>query len=503
MDKTTLIYNAKDATITKDIEEQIWPELEANGYLDTYNMTARCLPPFIYMMTRGVKVNVDAITEAKKDLEARIITLQAELDEKAGQHLNASSPKQCQEYFYIKKNIKPFTKLNAKGESVITTDDKAMQRLAVGSETRPAIPEAKLVQEIRKCQKFLGTYLEIEFDEDGRFRCSINPRGAVSGRISTSKTIFGTGMNMQNLPPEFKAFLVADDGFIILDPDLKGAEWFIVAYLTGDANMIKVAEEGLDPHIHTAFLMFKQPKDLIEYENKLIGHSTDPFEIAKIREKLPQLRSSSLIPRNMSMRQAAKKANHGLNYDEGYNTFAMTNEMTQADAKKIIALYHEAYPGIRIWYEKVKNQLREDRILMNCFGRKRKFLMPMGDKLYKSAYAHVPQSTASDNLNIGMCGIYEDQSDLMKDVQLLLQIHDSMPNQYPDHDVRKLAQVIQKEIEYLTIDMEYGGRSFHLKVDMKAGYNLGESGMTELKHTDDLDKLTEELEKIINVQRAN
>jgi hypothetical protein len=49
----------------------------------------------------------------------------------------------------------------------------------------------------------------VAFDADGRLRCSWNPRGTKFGRLSSSQTIFGTGMNLQNLSPKFKGFIVA------------------------------------------------------------------------------------------------------------------------------------------------------------------------------------------------------------------------------------------------------------------------------------------------------
>ena len=62
---------------------------------------------------------------------------------------------------------------------------------------------------------------------------------------------------------------------LLIEIDKSQAEWVVVAYRSGDANMIKVIEEGLDPHIHTAYLMTTLPKELIEEEGELIGHGTD------------------------------------------------------------------------------------------------------------------------------------------------------------------------------------------------------------------------------------
>ena len=137
--------------------------------------------------------------------------------------------------------------------------------------------------------KLKGTYLDITFDADSRMRCSYNPRGTKFGRISSSKTLFQTGMNMQNLPEEFAGFLVADDRMILISLDKAKAEWVVVAYESGDLSMINAIESGVDVHAYTAEQMFKIPLEVIELEDKIIGHSNDAEEIARKRSNIREL----------------------------------------------------------------------------------------------------------------------------------------------------------------------------------------------------------------------
>ena len=58
--------------------------------------------------------------------------------------------------------------------------------------------------------------------------------------------------------------------------DLAGAERVVVAYLADDANMISVVESGKSPHVATGALISGAPKELIEREDKLLKHMTDP-----------------------------------------------------------------------------------------------------------------------------------------------------------------------------------------------------------------------------------
>ena len=198
------VYNAKDAATTFEIWEALQGELD-KGYRQCYEDTIALFPCLLYMMQRGVRVDMEKLEETKKDVASRILDRENRLRDVSEREFNPTSPKQCQEYFYVTKGIKPYV---SRQTGRPTTDDKAMSRIY----RRHRLPEAKLVQEIRALRKLSGTYLEADIDKDSRVRCSYNPRGATTGRLSSSKTIFGTGMNLQNLHPEFKGFLVSDLG---------------------------------------------------------------------------------------------------------------------------------------------------------------------------------------------------------------------------------------------------------------------------------------------------
>lgn len=464
-------YNAKDSAVTLEIALEVYPMVLRPEFRDTYEFTIRLYNPLLYMMTRGVRVDSEALEIEKQRVSKEIVAKQAELNRLAGEELNVNSPKQCQNYFYVKKGIPPYTN---KGR--ITTDDKAMQRLARGTSSRAPLPEASLVQELRSLMKLSGTYLEFEIDKDGRARCSYNPRGTATGRISSSKTVLGTGMNMQNLPPAFKNFLVVDPGYIMVELDKRQAEWVVVAYTSGDANMIKVIEEELDPHAYTGSLMTGIPVEMIKLEDKVIGHTTNPVEVAKARKTLPQeiqvaLQMSTILPRSMSVRQCGKKSNHGLNYGEGYRQFSLINEIPENEAADIVNGYLRAYPGVPAYWAAVQRQLRADRTLINAapFRRVRRFLGELNDKTFKAAYAQIPQSTVSDVVNNGLILVSEDDRDFMRPVELLAQVHDSILFQYPIERASDLPLVIQTIKEYLEPELEIHGRSFGIKTDMKIG----------------------------------
>lgn len=475
MSEDFLRYAALDAACTMEIHNGFWPAL--GRFQTAVDLTMRLFPVLMFMQTRGIKINRSALNETRKDVAEDIAKKQEELNLLCGRSLNVNSSKDCQSYFYSELGIKPY--LNKEGNP--TVDDKALQRLVRGTASRPGLRQAKLVQEIRGLQKLSGTYLNLEFDPDDRIRCSFNPRGTKFGRLSSSKTIFGTGTNFQNLPQDFKKFLVADEGYVFLEVDKRQAEWVVVAYATGDANMIAAVEQGIDVHTHTASLMFHADPELIKKESKIVGHNTDADYIRELRQNQLSEFYDARWPRTMSLRQCGKKSNHGLNYDEGYNGFALINEIEISEAKRIVALYHQIYPGIRIWYESIKRELQRDRTLTNCFGRTVRFMGQWGDDLWKSAYAMIPQSTVVDSLNDGMVKIHaDDELCGIKgfNIDVLAQVHDSILMQVPLEFITKKENfdtIIGKITDYTSPDITYNARTFKIASDYKFGLNWGEA----------------------------
>ena len=476
MDENFLKYSALDSACTLEIHNSFWADLQGE-FLPAYKLTIDLFEVLMFMQTRGVKVSHSLLEETKVDVLKSMAEKQRELDSLCGRPLNVNSPKDCQAYFYSELGI-PVIKGK---EGTPTVDDMALQRLVRGTVSRPGLRQAKLVQDIRGLGKLYGTYLNLEFDKDNRLRGSYNPRGTKFGRLSSSKTVFGTGTNFQNLPQEFKKFLVPDDGYCFVEVDKRQAEWVVVAYQTGDANMIAAIENGTDVHVHTASLMFSVPAEVVQYEHKLVGHTTDTDAIREIRLSDPRVSPhfSSGWPRGMSLRQCGKKSNHGLNYDEGPNGFALINEIDQSEAKRIVSMYHLIYPGIRIWYTWVVRELQKSRTLTNCFGRTVRFMGMWNDKLWKSAYSMLPQSTVVDSLNKGLISIYND-AELCGakgyNIDVLAQVHDSVLMQIPIEVVRdrmKFENMINKVIDYTSPDITATGRTFKIASDFKFGMNWG------------------------------
>jgi len=497
-----LRYNAKDAVATLVIANKVMPELSPD-YRDTYDHTMSMIRPLTYMMLRGVRVDQAELAKMKVKVDGLLTQYQVKLNQLCGRPLNANSSKDCQKYFYDEKGVAPYKKYNKKTQtSAVTLDDKALQRLSRTTAQRKGFEEAKIIQRIRQLRKLKGTYLDIVFDKDDRIRCSYNPRGTRFGRISSSKTIFQTGMNLQNLPPAFMHFLVADEERLMISMDKKQAEWVVMAYVTGDANMINAVETGVDVHVYTASEMFKVPPDIVRAEAKILGQESAPDEIEMQRKKMDFIQPymGQWLPRSMTMRQCGKKSNHGLNYDEQARMFSLINEITEKEAQTIIDFYHRIYPGIQRYYGTTREKLSRDRTLENLFGRKYRFLGKWGDDLFKSAYSYNPQSSVGELVNRAMDQIYDDTSPETSDLEILMQVHDSIDFQDQYADLDKLIACLRKVQGYMDIPMTAGGRTFTIGTDLKIGFNLGKMQEINLRSSDS--ELKEMIGSYLNEQKT-
>jgi DNA polymerase I - 3''-5'' exonuclease and polymerase domains len=285
---------------------------------------------------------------------------------------------------------------------------------------------------------------------------------------------------------------------ILIEFDLAGAEWVVVAYLSGDKNMIGVVESGKSPHVVTGSLISRAPEELVIAEHKILGSNTNPTDIAALRaEHLPELvdlheLGEIFLPRSMSIRQAGKKSNHGLNYGMKYRRAALEWEIMESEAQPIVELYTtEAYPKIPDWWKAIREQIGKDRTLTNCFGRKVRLMGEKGSDLYDQAYSFIPQSTVVDICLQAMCAAYEDRSIEFVPWHLGAQVHDSLMIQVPTNDWLVVEAICTKIIKHMSPELEYNGYKFTLGVDMKIGLNWG--NMRSVKRVEDIRGVYEEL----------
>ena len=294
---------------------------------------------------------------------------------------------------------------------------------------------------------------------------------------------------------------------MLIEFDLAGAEWVVVAYMSGDQNMLDVIESGRSPHVVTGALISGASEDFVTVEYRLVGSNTDPDTIRNKRSSLT-IPHGIFLPRSMSIRQAGKKSNHGCNYYMRYRRFALENEMPETDAKPIVEYYSErAYPGLKSYWEGTQATLRRDgRCLTNCLGRKVRIMGEWGVELWMAAYAFTPQSTVFDVCRTGMIRAYNDETLDFYDMHLGAQVHDSLMSNYPmpttQDEWYALARFMNTMVhQHMKVPLRYTGavdmveRDFVLNAEAKLGLNWGE--MHSIKVTQDLDDVIEQIKRAI------
>jgi len=446
-------YNALDSIVCAEAHPKQVVDLQRQGNLETYERQRKIIEPLVYMMERGIRTDVEGMKKKGKEYERRIKETTNELRNIVGFDINPNSPKQLANYFYGTRGLPAYRK---RGGGV-TTDDDALKRLV-----RKGVKEAELVRVLREYTKAKGNYLNVEkVDRDGRIRCSYNPAGTRFSRISSSENIFGSGMNMQNWPHDLLRFLLADEGYVLYVIDLSQAENRIVAYVGNVVPMIEAFESGQDVHRLTASLIFGKPAAEITTEDNTCplggGHYSERFW--------------------------GKKANHSLNYDLGYKSFALRFELPETQAKQIVDRYHLAYPGVRQNYQTmVRTQLAKNRTITNLMGRKTLFLGEWGDKTWKAAYSCTPQGSVGDIINErGLNYVYYDQ-DNFAPVELLTQTHDSIAFQIPlsvswEEHVHMLSKIKTK----LETPLRWGEREFVIPADITMGLTFRKEDGVKIK----------------------
>jgi len=468
-------YNALDSAATVQCYVELERLLKKNNlHKISINQNNLC-EPLLYMMKRGLAVNEEEKDRLTEEAKVELEELELAFERLAGKPINLRSSKQIKEYFYGTLGLPPY-KSRKTGKP--TTDEKALKRMA-----RKGIEEANILLRHREVSKFLSSYLTVSLKDDNRLRGQFKPYGTTSGRLSCAMTPYNTGLNVQTLPENFKRMVVADEGCLIYEVDLSKAENMIVAHIAPDHNMIKAFSQGIDLHSLTASL--------------ICGLS--------IEEVIRQNDNKIMAPiagGTKTWRYWGKKANHGLNYGQGYRAFSLQNEITEDVGKFIVDRYFKAYPGVANYHRWVQDELNKSRRLVNLLGRQRVYLGRLDYATFKEAYSFTPQSTVADIINhYGLNGIWRERFGWARYVQLLNDVHDSIVYQIPiKYGVDYHAMVITNIQQMLEISLLWRGKSFVIPAVTSVGVDLADvhSGgtMREINTNQNIYNLRKDIQKV-------
>lgn len=432
-------YNALDAYYTRRLFYLQEEALVKSHQCDLYNDLLQPLTePVFAMCCRGWRID-ESLNSFKEEQEKdvnRIIGLMREIAAVYKQpKLNPASPKQLQTLF-AEMGFKVPTKKGKK-----TTDEDAIIKMALKEDH----PIFKLLLEHRAKSKMLGTYYNVTLDEDKRFRFQLTIPGTIEGRFSSQQTPWETGGNSQNIPKEFRKFVIADKGKILINTDLQRADAQVVAWLSRDATLLRLLSSNVDLHTYTA--------------NSIFGVDITTLEPAEFEIK----------------RKLGKTANHALNYGMGVTKFmadvlkTVGVNLSKEEATQIVEGYHKLYSGIRRWHAEIRTTVFRDRKLVTPHGRIRHFPGWITDEELRQAYAYIPPTTVADSINTTLLNALKLSEDAGIKLDILGQCHDSLLTQVDEKDLKTALEVIKKAASMSTFMIH--GKQCCIGAESMVGYN--------------------------------
>ncbi len=389
-------YAAEDADITLRLHEVLWPKVAAEDTLK--KILQEIEVPLASILARmeqqGVLIDSQQLSQQSQQLATRIMELEKEVHEMAGEAFNLGSTKQLQHILFEKMEL-PVVKKTPKGAP--STSEEVLQELALD------YPLPALIMEYRGLTKLKNTYTDklpkMINHRTGRVHTSYHQAVTATGRLSS------TDPNLQNIPIRNeegrrvrKAF-IARDGYKIVAADYSQIELRIMAHLSGDKGLLDAFAHGKNIHRATASAVFHVAEDDV----------TD------------------------NQRRSAKAINFGLIY--GMSAFGLAKQLhvSRQEAQEYMDLYFKRYPGVLDYMDRTRDFAKDHGYVETVFGR-RLYLPEIKSsngarrKGAERAAINAPmQGTAADVIKMAMIQVDDwIRSTDNDDVVMIMQVHDEL-----------------------------------------------------------------------------
>lgn len=405
-------YNGKDCCIELQAALQLEQELRENK-LDSFffNHVMRLQPHLVLMTVGGIKIDpiehqrvLIAIREAVAQKEKAFIdSVRVATGDPNYQMKPLSVPDKQKLFFGVLGLVGRGSSTDAENRAKMRAHPRTSENARIMLDKYDAFAED---------HKFASTYAEMSLDPDGRVRCEYRQSGTTNapGRLSSASTMWGSGLNLQNIPQRAYAMFVADPGYMFTYFDLSQAEARIVAYEARVkrliANFELAAGQGVDVHRANAATIFKLPYDQIpSYDRDAEDRPTK--------------------------RYLGKRCVHGLNYRLQPAKLAAVCEIPIHQAVDAYNAYHAAFPEIQEWWEEIIRDARKTREIWNFMGRRLAITMKIEEDFEGTLIAFKPQSTIGDKVAgcIYLCHEDKDWPRLRNGqlaARIALNVHDSL-----------------------------------------------------------------------------
>jgi DNA polymerase-1 len=430
---TLALYAARDGRFTYDLWNITHRELHQEGMLDQFNNVEM---PFMHVITdmeeAGFYIDRPALQSIGDEFRAK---QQTALDtwNRITNGVNPNSTPQLVRYLYDEMGYEPSRSTDSGAPS---TDIMSLTRL-LPYDKNGAV---KAIVDYRKFDKLVSTYI-ISFENqmlNGILYGKFNQTGTVTGRLSSSDP------NLQNIPArgeegdQIRSLFRARPGYSMVVIDYSQIELRLIAHYTRDARMLKVFEDGGDPHQATVDLLTN------------LGYKLT--------------------------RKDAKQVNFGWAYGIGPRKLQDTiekatgNRPTMDEAKAWLDGFAKAYPGATSWKRAVIRAAQQIGYVRTIAGRKRRLPeinssdRALAGLAERQAVNSIIQGSASDVIKYAMI---QTQSPLKKvGGHLLAQVHDELVFEIPEADANEFASDAGRI-------MEHAGEVVKCRVNLIAEPGIG------------------------------
>ncbi|MFD1122246.1 DNA polymerase I [Methylophilus flavus] len=402
-------YAAEDADITLQLHRALYPQVAESSKLDF--IYAQIEMPSMLALQRmerhGVLIDSHMLNRQSNEIGLRLMELEKQAYELAGQPFNLGSPKQLQEILFGKLGIKPLKKTPS---GVPSTDEDVLQELALD------YPLPKVLLEYRGLAKLKSTYTDklpkMINPQTGRVHTNYNQAVAITGRLASSDP------NLQNIPVRtaegrrIREAFIAPRGSHIVSADYSQIELRIMAHLSQDAGMLSAFANNEDIHRATAAEIFGVEKTAVDNEQ----------------------------------RRYAKVINFGLIYGMSAFGLAQNLNIERSAAQSYIERYFARYPGVRQYMSETRELAKQQGYVETIFGRRLwvpEINSANGNRRAGAERAAINapmQGTAADLIKLAMIAVDKWLTDEKLQTKLIMQVHDELVLEVPDTELELVKQ---------------------------------------------------------------
>ncbi|HEY0857037.1 MAG TPA: DNA polymerase I [Albitalea sp.] len=397
-------YSCEDSEMTLHVHQALWPRLEAESKLrEVYERIEMPVSLLLQRIERhGVLIDAAVLQAQSQQLGERMMALEREAHELAGQPFNIGSPKQIGDVLFTKLAM-PVLRRTASGAP--STDEDVLEKLAED------YPLPAKILEHRSLAKLKGTYTDklplMVNRATGRVHTNYAQAVAVTGRLSSNEP------NLQNIPirtaegRRVREAFIAPPGHVVMSADYSQIELRLMAHISEDPNLLKAFVEGMDVHRATASEVF----------------GVDPLQVTS------------------EQRRYAKTINFGLIYGMSAFGLAANLGIERSAAIAYIERYFARYPNVKRYMDETKAFAKSHGYVETVFGRRLwlpEINSPNGPRksgAERQAINAPMQGTAADLIKLAMLAVQKALDEAGRSAKMVMQVHDELVFEVPENEL--------------------------------------------------------------------